>query len=591
MRRLLLSVMLYTSCLCIQGQSASPFFYYLFADYGLSSDKTTVTLQDYKGFIWFGTEEGLNRMVEFQVYDIYRYDRKDDRSLSNDHVTMLFEDSQKRFWVGTSDGLNLYDRALKKFSRISLNADGKKSSIDMIYDMAEDSDGNLWVINNQGLVLMDGETLRPSSQIVAEGRSGGVLKLNDLELHQTNLWVATSDGLYELRGKKLLTANVGKGSEVSSLLAINDKLWLGTVGDGLMVYDATTGDVDVFTETSEECKLNSNYINDVALVDGDQVWVATMDGINVFSPKRKLIDSYQYSFDDPYSLSDKAIQHLYQDEAGSVWIATPNSGINYFHKADNLFSYFGQTKEEGTENDLMDYSTFSIVTTDEGNLWIGSRKGVSSYNSSTNKFNHFPFTGDLSNKIGKVMSIAQCSADNLWLGTDNGLVKWTAEGQSYEYIMPEQLNGLDLLTVMGDEEDNLWIGSASNGVKLYSSRNKVLRDIPFEGENSGASGESKISDIKKFGDLILVSTNNGLFQYENGALVKVSLKGLMDGLPNDIPINAIYQDAQEHIWLGTQQDGIIVLNEKQKYPHRQKVLRSLNIHSVKFDSPLSPSVL
>lgn len=581
MRTLLLSVMLCVSCICVKAQSASPFFYHLFADYGLSSDKTTASLQDYKGFVWFGTEAGLNRMIDYEVYDTYRFDRTDNSTLSNDYVTILFEDSQKRLWVGTRDGLNLYDRATKKFSRVALNTEEARSSIDMIHDLVEDADGDLWVINNQRLIFLDGETLEPSEAIEATGRGGLTLSLNDLEFYQTNLWVATSEGLYELRGKKLLSSGVAENAVVSSLLAVKDRLWLGTLGEGLILYDALANEVNVFAERGKGSALTSNYINDLSLIDEDELWVATMDGINVLDLEGQFIESYQYDFNNGFSLSDKAIRHIYQDEAGSVWIATPNSGINYFHKADNLFGYFGQSQENGTDQDLMDYSTFSIVSSDDGTSWIGSRKGISRFDPLTSKFQHYPFSGDISNRVSKVMSIAQCSADYLWLGTDNGLVKWMGEGTSYEYVMPEQLNGLEILTVMADEADNLWLGTTGQGVKLYASVSRVLRDIPFEGENSGVSGKFKISDIKKYGDQILVSTEKGLFRYDNGVLVKVSLKGLTQGLTDEIPINAIYQDSHGNTLLGTQQDGIILLNEDLQVARHFKKLDGLASNDIR----------
>lgn len=581
MRTFLLSVMLCVSCICVNAQSASPYFYEIFADYGLSSDKTTVSLQDYKGFVWFGTEEGLNRMVDYEVFDIYRFDRTDKRSLSNDHVTTLFEDSQKRFWVGTRDGLNLYDRSAKSFSRISLNTDDVKSSIDMIHDLVEDADGNLWVINNQRLILLDGETLEPNEAIEVIGRNGIALSLNDLELYRTNLWVGTSEGLYELRGKKLLSSGVAENSVVSSLLAIKDQLWLGTVGDGLVRYNAVTSVVDVFTETSKKRTLTSNYINDISLINRDRIWVATNNGISVLDLEGALIESYQYDFNNGYSLSDKAVRSIYEDEAGSVWMSTPTAGVNYYHKADNLFGYFGQSEENGTENDLMDYSTFSITPSDDGTSWIGSRKGVSLFDPRTSKFQHYPFSGDISNRVSKVMSIAQCSADYLWLGTDNGLVKWMGEGTSYEYVMPEQLNGLEILTVMADEADNLWLGTTTEGVKLYSSISKVLRDIPFEGENTGALGKPKINDIKKYGDQVLVSTGKGLFRYNKGLLEKVSLNGLAQGLTDEIPINTIYQDSHGNVLLGTQQDGIILLNQDLQVTRHFKELDGLASNDIR----------
>ncbi|MBO3697899.1 hybrid sensor histidine kinase/response regulator [Roseivirga sp. E12] len=561
MRRLLLSVMLCYSCLSISAQSASPFFYQLFADYGLSSDKTTVSLQDYKGFLWFGTEEGLNRMTDYSEFDIYRYDRKDTSTLSNDHVTVLMEDSRDRLWVGTRDGLNLYNRELKTFTRVPLSDLGFGTSVNSIYDIIEDSDGDLWLISNDELINLDGNTLKRTSTITASGVQGNSLKLNDLEFYQTNLWVGTSEGLYELRGKKLLGAGIGTTSEITSLLSVEDHLWLGTKGDGLLRYNAISDQLDLFTRNSKQFPLNNDFVNDISLVDGNQVWVSTTDGINVLSLETNTTESYRYDFDNGFSLSDKVIREVYQDEVGSVWITTPNSGVNFFHKADNLFGYFGQTHEEGTDKDLMDYSTFSIQSSDDGKVWIGSRKGVSSYSPANNKFKHYPFGPEISQRVSKVLSIAQCSANFLWLGTDDGLVKWTGDGAAFNYIMPSQLKGLEILSVMADEEDNLWLGTANQGVKMYSSINQVLSEVPFFGEELSFSGQPKINDIKKFGNQILVSTEKGLYKFEEGALINVKLTGLGDGLASDIPINTVFQDNQNRIWLGTQQDGVLALDE------------------------------
>ncbi len=586
MRRLLLSLMLCYSCLSISAQSTSPFFYQLFADYGLSSDKTTVSLQDYKGFLWFGTEEGLNRMTDYGVFDIYRYDRTDTTTLSNDYVTMLFEDSQNRFWVGTRDGLNLYNRATRSFKHVPLASKEVDSSLNTIYDIEEDVDGDLWLISNDRIVLMDGNSLEIKHSI-SPSEGEGKLRLNDIAFYQTNLWVGTSRGLYELRGKMLKSADILKESEISSLLSMEDYLWLGTRGEGLFRYNTVSASLTPSSETNTPSIFTNDYINDISLIDEEEVWVATMNGINIFDLEANLINSYKYEFDNAFSLSDWTIREVYQDASGSVWMTTPKAGVNYYHKADNLFGYIGQSREEGSDTDLMDYNIFSIAASQNGKVWIGSTKGVSQYDPLAKKFQHYPFGTQIGERVNKVLSIAQCSAGFLWLGTNDGLVKWTGAETSFSYIMPEELQGLEVLIVTADEDDNLWLGTANQGVKLYSSVNKVLREIPFFGADISFSGRPKINDIKKVGGKMFVATEKGLFEYLDGALVSVSLTTDIVDLSNNIPVNTLFNDAENNLWLGTQQDGLLKMNEDGRVINRYNKdsgLKSDDIRSIVQDS-------
>lgn len=560
-RRIFLSLLLICLCSWAFSQSRNPFFYQIYADYGLSSDKTTRTIQDYMGFLWIGTEEGLNRVTDFGVYDIHKFDRKDSTTISNDHITALFEDSEQRLWVGTRDGLNLYDRPLNRFTRIPIGHEQERAGTITIRHISQDELGNLWFICNDHLVKVSGETFEEELVLEATDTDGNPLFLTDLTFFKSDVMVSTMEGLYRLSGKELVKTELATDNTVTRLLALGNELWMGTAREGIIRYDATRKTQRTLNVESRQTPLTNNHISDMHLVDGNSVWVATLDGVTIIDLETDESQFVKYDFDNAFSLSDKTLRRIYQDRQGVVWITTPNSGINYYHSADNLFDYYGQTEEEGTENDLMDYSIFSLFD-HKGSTWVGSRKGVSKFTSETGKFKHYPFQGILADEVNSVLAIDNCRDDNLWLGTNNGLVSWRIKSGSYERILPDVLNGVKVNAVMVDENDNAWLGTESQGVKMYSTVSKVLRDIRVKEDGITLDYVPSINVIVKLkSGTILAGSDRGLFAFKDGVLEKIPLHVRSGDEADNLPINAIYESEQYGLLVATQQDGLFLLNK------------------------------
>ena len=558
--RILLVLWLGFFCLTLKSQSGSELFYRMYADYGLSSDKTTVSLQDHLGFMWFGTEEGLNRMSGYSEFEIFRNSRIDSSSISHNYVSALFEDSKGRLWVGTKDGLNLYNRAKRTFAHFPLQHGLSDLGGSTIVDIQQDKNGDLWVLSDKHLIQLDRNTLEEKLLVEALGtaeRKEG--RLTRLTIFQSEVWVASSSGLLKLKDEKLVDSGLIGAIPVTSLLSADSTLWFGTKGNGIYRWDVSKNLVKQYSNDVVAHSLTSNFINDIHHVAGEELWIATDDGINVLNLNTGFFKSHKYDFNNGFSVSDKVLRRVYEDRDGAVWITTPNSGISYYHKADNLFKYFGQSQENGTSKDLMDYSVSSTFSARDGSTWLGSRKGISRFDTKTNNFEHYPFLGPFNKEISSVSSIAQCSADYLWLGTDNGLVKWTGKEQDFQYVMPSKLEGLNIKTVMADDADNLWLGTDTKGVQLYASVSKVLREVTFVVEGSPLEYSPSVNIIKKLGGNIFVGTEKGLFQRRDLTLWKVSFNAFED-LPDDISIKDIFQDTNGRIWLGTEQDGIILLS-------------------------------
>ncbi len=560
-RRFLLNLIFICLSVQVLSQSRNPFFYQIYADYGLSSDKTTRTLQDYMGFLWIGTEEGLNRVTDFGVYDIHKFDRKDSTTISNDHITALFEDRNKRLWVGTRDGLNVYDRDLNRFIRIPIRHEFERSGTITIRHISQDEAGNMWFICNDHLVKISAENFKEELILEASDDEGKPLFLTDLAYFKSDVMVSTMEGLYKLKGRELVKTDLARDYVVTRLLALGNELWMGTASQGIIRYDATRQTWRTLNEESRQTPLTNNHITDMHLVNGNSVWVATLDGLTIVDLETNESRFVKYDFDNAFSLSDKTLRRIYQDRQGVVWITTPNSGINYYHSADNLFDYYGQTSDEGTEGDLMDYSIFSLYQ-HEDDTWLGSRKGLSKFNTTTGKFRHYPFQGEMANEINTVLAIDNCRDDNLWLGTNNGLVSWRIKTGAYERILPNALSGVKVNAVMVDENDNAWLGTESQGVKMYSTVSKVLRDIQVREDGITLDYVPSINTIVKLRNgTILAGSDRGLFSFSDGVLEKVPLSLKPGDEADDIPINAIYESYQHGLLIATQQDGLLQLNK------------------------------
>jgi signal transduction histidine kinase/ligand-binding sensor domain-containing protein/ActR/RegA family two-component response regulator len=517
--------------------------------------------QDYLGFVWVGTEEGLNRIIDYGLYDQHKFDRKDSTTLSNNDISAIFEDSKKRLWVGTMNGLNLYNRELNNWTRIQVPHEQERIGNYAIHHISEDPRGDLWIICNDHLVKLSGETLEEELILQASNSKGKSIYLSDVAYFKSQVMVATFNGLYKVQGKELVSTDLGESNPITTLLPLGNELWMGTAGKGIIRYDHTRDTQRVLGVDNKQTPLTSNHINHLYLVDQKEVWAATIDGITVIDLATEESKFYRYNFDNAYSLSDKVIRYIFQDRQGVVWMTTPNSGVNYYHAVDNLFDYYGQSYSQGTENDLMDYSIFSMFSEGEGQVWLGSRVGISRFRTDKGKFDHFPFPESFSGSVSEVSAIKGSNSERLWLGTNSGLLSWNCKTETYERVQPDVLSGLKVNTIMLDDKENVWLGTESNGVKIYAMASKVVRDVEVMIDGMSVDYIPAIQAIRQLKDgRVLVGSERGLYLYKDGVLEQLHI------LPGseDIPVAAIYESKKYGIMLATQQDGMLLLDDQFK---------------------------
>src|SRR5690606_16927423 len=160
---------------------------------GLSQNTVFCVTQDRTGYIWIGTDDGLNKYDGYE-FTTYKHENDNQLSLSHSQINAVFEDPKGNLWVGTADGLNLFDRKTETFTRISTISSSDRVIRDVVTSFLYDHSGNLWVGTEAGLRRYDYETKKIKKEIFLDIR-GGELSIGRVQTlfedSQNTLWVST----------------------------------------------------------------------------------------------------------------------------------------------------------------------------------------------------------------------------------------------------------------------------------------------------------------------------------------------------------------------------------------------------------------
>ncbi|MDI6846138.1 MAG: two-component regulator propeller domain-containing protein, partial [Candidatus Saccharicenans sp.] len=324
-------------------------------EHGLSQNAVLSITRDPAGFMWFGTESGLNRYDGYR-FTVYLPVEGDPTSLSNSWVNALLTDRRGRIWVGTENGLNEYNPATDEFIRYFHDpSDPGSLSSSRIFCLFEDRDGRLWVGTDAGLNLFDRSSRKfvrflpdplnpatslshPTVRAIAQDSAGF-------------LWVATAGGLNRFDPKVGLSIQFRHDPRDPSSLPDDylncllidstsgrEIIWLGTGSSGLVRFDPSTGQFKTYRRDlpntpsassdfdSTVLSLTSppaNTITCLLLDPSGNLWVGTYSGgLAQFSPSREIFVSYRHRAVDPFSLPDNQIRSLYLSPDGNLWVGT-----------------------------------------------------------------------------------------------------------------------------------------------------------------------------------------------------------------------------------------------------------------------------
>ncbi|MEK9137355.1 MAG: two-component regulator propeller domain-containing protein [Bacteroidota bacterium] len=596
----------------LRAQTPDIRFEHISTEQGLSQDIVRSIVQDRRGFMWFGTEDGLNRYDGYSI-TVYKHNPLDSNSVSNSSINVLYEDSRGTLWIGTGAGLDRYDSDRDAFLHLLHDPlDTTSMSNNTITAICEDAGGSLWIGTGNGLNRYDTGS-RNLRQYHHNPRDFNSLNADDINAvcidNSGTLWVGTSNGLnaydektghfkqysfaedhssfgsiscllgdskgflwigYALNGVRRLDPRTGQalpfrnvpgtqnGLADLRILAVaeDDKgnIWLGLFA-GLDKYDPATNSVTHYrSDPSNPHTLSSDRVYSIIKDRTGTLWIGTWHGgINRYAPNKQKFLLYQNVPNDARSLSNNNVLAVLEDRAGTMWVGTSGGGLNRYDPATGLFTHYYHKPDDPRSISSNVVST--LLEDRQGTLWVGcsGSGGLDSFDRKANAFRHYPFEN--------VKTIYEDADGNLWIGLhSNGLARLNhARNTLVRYRSmpenPDSLHGIGVWSIYEDRRGDLWLGTwAGEAATLNRLDKKTQRFTHYKNDQNNSVGVSAyaVRAIHEDNDgfLWFGTWGTGLNKYDSrsGAITRYTER---DGLPNNF-IKGILADNHGNLWISTE---------------------------------------
>ncbi len=570
---------------CIGTQLSASSFYFdkITTRSGLSQSSVFSIIQDHRGFMWFGTLDGLNQYNGHE-FTVFRYKKNDPHSIANNDIKVLFEDHKHRLWVGFfQGGLNYYNAETDQFVRFTRTVEGEKLAGVIVNGFAEDQRGMLWIASTQGLFWLDakGQIHHHRGALSQEAISSVFTD------QQGNLWLGTMKG--KVWRKK---ANTQIFEEFK--LQIDDKelassrinclfqtqrgdILAGTKGQGLFKLHPQNRVFASIIYFPGELEGRNNVLKLAS--KGKHLWIGT-DGGLIHADNNLSSGSFEWIKAAPNRkgfLSSHAVLDICFDRFANLWIGLWEAGgVNVIYSHNPPFRRLSTA-------DGLPVNRVSGVAYARGKHYVGTSKGVVIFDQNFKKI------GDLlSDK--DVNGIAYNDQYLLFGVWNEGFYLYSTQtGELQHFTKPNTpgFEGVLRLTFAALTDDGAWICISQNGGLIYRLDFATRKILPLTRLKS-ASWVSAICKSTQPNTLWVGTSNEGLWRYnlQSHAWTSIRLNDKLEDTPNERDIVCMERDSPHRFWVGTRGAGLFLLDESGKVLHHydsENGLANGVIHSVQKD--------
>lgn len=549
---------------------------------GLSSNSVWTVMQDSKGFMWFGTKDGLNRF-DGRNFKVYRNSFNDSLSIGHNFIHCIKEDSRKRMLIGTRQGLYLYNREKDNFKHVPL-APAQEKEVN-INDIMEDLQGNIWVAcHGQGLYKLTSELI-VEKHYLFKGEQESIQSnfiWTIVTDHYGNLWIGTAGiGLihFDIKNERFTPIVKRRNLEtdnqsIYSIHCDNDNnLWIGTSTNGLFKYNHISGKATHYLKNTGSVKSIKEYSDEELIMGSDK-------GLIIFNKKT---ERYRVMEDNS---TDNSIFSITRDNEGSFWVGTYFGGVNYFSPMTNNFSYYTDLQENNSTGHIVS----SIVEDIDGTILISTHNN-------NNIYRFIPETREteiaLEMKYNNIQSLLR-DDDMLYVSTygrgidiislpekrtieklnintvegksifkvRNGGMIFTLEEGGCVFRDPnghkkrlEELSGVLIADVIQDANGSVWFATYSRGLFCWK-KDGTWEQYSLSSEAPFSFASNSISCLLSYSNHLWVGTTDaGIILFDTNTKKIIKTFDNKNGLPSRI-IYSILSDNEGNIW-ATTKEGII----------------------------------
>jgi len=562
-------------------------------DEGLSQSAIFCILQDSKGFLWIGTQDGLNKYTGY-TFHVFKSYPDDTNSLSHNWITAIYEDDSGMIWIGTNGGgLNRFDPKKEKFFRYPVDEDDPNCiNSGFIRTICQDTTGAIWIgTGGGGLSKLTLETHLENpgtkkERITHYRHIPG--NPNSLRSDSVNaviedvsglLWIGTSSGL-DMFDKKMenFTHYINIPNDPFSLShngvhkIYEDRsglLWVGTSG-GLNLLNQETGRFTRYRRKSgDSTTLSSDRVTAILEDRSGVLWIGTRGGgLNKFDKRTETFTHFRNIPDDPYSLSFDNITCIYEDRSRILWIGTSGKGLNRFDRENHFELY---QSNPNNSNSLSDNYIYSVYEDRFGILWIGTAGGgLNQFDRKTGTFTHYRSNaidpGSLSSNT--IRAIFEDSSGVLWIGTGGGgLNQFDRKTGTFIHFCsnandPGSLSYNTVFSIFEDSSGVLWIGTSGGGLNKFNRKTGTFTYFRRLENNSNSLGGDFVNAIYETqtepGVLWIGTRHCGLTRFDTRKDTFTHYEANPND-PHSLNVNfvlSIYEDSSGVLWVGTYGGGL-----------------------------------
>ena len=447
---------------------------------GISQSTAEIIFQDSKGYIWIGTNDGLNRYNGYE-YKIYNYE-EGKNSISNNGITDITEDENGYIWVGTVQGMNRINTETGEIQNYT--KENEKIPDDSTSEVIKTQENKIVVATYSGICVYNEEKYAFEPVLnTGNGLMSDIVYSLD-EDKNGNIWVGTDMGVHKISKDFKILETYGGPKEENSVVQdavynmyCDDKydtVWIGTADSGVFKLNTKTKEVKQYkNDPNDEWSLPSNQIGEVLRDKNDNLWIGTDGGLAYYDEEEEHFYIYRNKIYDKNSLVYDNIKSMIQDKEGIIWIGT-YSGVSIFDTESSIKHYKAGPDEDYLLNENM---VHGIYEDSDGYLWVGSKlKGISIIDRENHSATSISTENNDIIKSDMINDITGYK-DFIFVATDGGILRIDKKTRKMKnYSVEDGLVNEAVKDIMVDDKGYLWAGTI-NGLSIINIETEEIIDM------------------------------------------------------------------------------------------------------------------